>query len=488
MSIRNTTREDLKIQRTIRGTIQTGTIPVGVTAADSAYPVNISDVILGDPTTVPVQYPYYPIEEVYPNFTLKITNDWENKIKPGDALEIKRGNIRGFYTVQKNSYDPVTNLNTVTLFSTRENNLSLDYFIGATGYPVASPDTLLLVNKEMENPNDREPLLKSFDYKMIPTDTDTFSLSTSWTIDPDVSATRLRWRTVPRVSLDSTLSFSISTVGYYSQVPAATIVSDTGRSAKIRLSSSIHTVYLATGGTGYTSASITVSGGGGTGASLVPVISSGAITSVTILSGGSGYTSLPIISITGDGTGAEVSYTKLAVNGLTIEDQGGGYLSVPTVEVDSTHLLTTPVVIGCSLSLTNTGSVDHIKVLNGGSGYTGASVTVSGSVTAQNATAVAYIENGAIVSVKVLNGGKGYTSASAVIVPSGPSGSGAVLSANVDLFSDWFYEDILYKEKAKTISGFKTNLPYEIQIITSEDEYFRGLVKYSDSYTFQYVK
>jgi hypothetical protein len=488
MSIRNTTKEDLKIQRTVRGTIQTGTIPAGVTAVDAGYPVNISDVILGDPTTVPVQYPLYPIEEIYPDYTLKITDNWENKIKSGDALEIKRGNIKGFYTVQKNSYDPVTNLNTITLFSARENNLSLDSFIGATGYPVAAPDTFLLINKEMENPNDRKDLVKSFDYKMIPSDTDTFSLLVSWSLDPNVSATRLRWRTTPRVSLDSNLSFTISTIGYYSQVPTVNLISSTGRSANVALKSSIHTVYLASGGTGYSSASITVSGGGGTGASLVPNITSGAVSSVTIVSGGTGYTSLPTVTISGDGTGASVSYLKLAINTISVLDQGGGYLSAPSIEVDSTYLLTTPVGVTCSLSLVNSGSVDYVKILQGGSGYTGASVSITGSSTLQNATAVAYVENGSIVNVKVLNGGKGYTGASVSVTPSGPSGAGAVLSANIDLFSDWFYEDILYKEKTKTITGLKTNLPYEIQIIASEDELFRGLVKYSDSYTFQYVK
>ena len=67
-------------------------------------------------------------------------------------------------------------------------------------------------------------------------------------------------------------------------------------------------------GLGYSSVpTITVTGGGGIGAALLPVISGTKITSITIISGGSGYTSSPVITVdypSGDtGTVVSVNYS-----------------------------------------------------------------------------------------------------------------------------------------------------------------------------------
>lgn len=60
------------------------------------------------------------------------------------------------------------------------------------------------------------------------------------------------------------------------------------------------------GGTGYTSApSVTLSGGGGTGATATATVAGGAVTAINITAPGSGYTTLPTISFSGGGgTGA----------------------------------------------------------------------------------------------------------------------------------------------------------------------------------------
>src|SRR5690606_11598061 len=58
------------------------------------------------------------------------------------------------------------------------------------------------------------------------------------------------------------------------------------------------------GGSGYTSASVTFSGGGGSGAAATAVISNGKIVNIVITNSGSNYTSIPTMSITGNGTGA----------------------------------------------------------------------------------------------------------------------------------------------------------------------------------------
>lgn len=74
-------------------------------------------------------------------------------------------------------------------------------------------------------------------------------------------------------------------------------------------SSSISSIAVAAGGSGYTSApTVTVSGGGGSGATATATVSSGAVTSVTVTGAGSGYTSIPTVSFSGGGgTGANAS-------------------------------------------------------------------------------------------------------------------------------------------------------------------------------------
>jgi len=61
---------------------------------------------------------------------------------------------------------------------------------------------------------------------------------------------------------------------------------------------------VTTGGTGYTTAPISFSGGGGSGAAATATITDGIITAITITNQGSAYTSNPAVIIGGDGAGA----------------------------------------------------------------------------------------------------------------------------------------------------------------------------------------
>lgn len=63
------------------------------------------------------------------------------------------------------------------------------------------------------------------------------------------------------------------------------------------------------GGSGYTSATVSITGGGGSGAAAEAVLSGGAVVAVNVIGGGSGYTSAPTVTITGDGTGATATAT-----------------------------------------------------------------------------------------------------------------------------------------------------------------------------------
>ncbi len=71
-------------------------------------------------------------------------------------------------------------------------------------------------------------------------------------------------------------------------------------------STSVGTVNVTAGGSGYTTPpTVVFTGGGGTGAAASATITGGVVTSVTVTAGGSGYATLPAVSFTGGGgTGA----------------------------------------------------------------------------------------------------------------------------------------------------------------------------------------
>ena len=95
----------------------------------------------------------------------------------------------------------------------------------------------------------------------------------------------------------------------------------------------ISSITLTNGGTGYNNVpTISIEGGGGTGATAVATVFSGAITTITITNPGSGFTSNPTITITPNAldtsaTGAAATLTLSAAQGSTaIENRNVSYL------------------------------------------------------------------------------------------------------------------------------------------------------------------
>jgi hypothetical protein len=478
--------------------LQNGTIPTGVTSAGAKYPINSADVSIDNPNDYygPTQTPLVSPLSLTSDFKINLDGNWTGRIKTGDPVQIQRGNILSDYVVQNLLFNPGTTSSEVTLNNRREVVHLLDPYIGASGYTSSSYDTYLDLTRTVESPNSPDfSLVKSFSVRMTAdSNPDTFSLSTEWMVDPSVKTTRIRWRSVPRNSNVSNLSFSIATVGNYSQVPLASVISTTGRKAEIQLTSTILAVAVATGGTGYTSLSAVLVSGGGTGATLSTSISSGALSSVSVVSGGTGYSSLPSVVITGDGTGASAYVSQVQVTGVYVIQQGGNYLSAPTVNVDPTYQTgITAAAVSSALFLQNSGRVDYLRVTDGGTGYTGATIGITGSSYLDNATAYAEILNGSIYNIVLTSSGHGYNGATAqpviTITPTGTGGIGASAVANVDIYSSWVYEEASSANQfSKTLSGFKYNIPYEIEILASQDEHFRGLIRYTNTTYFQYYK
>ena len=90
----------------------------------------------------------------------------------------------------------------------------------------------------------------------------------------------------------------------------------------------VSSIPVATGGAGYLDTPIvTITGGGGVGATAVAAISGGAVTNITILSPGTGYTSAPTVTLFGGGysSAATLGTATLAANtsgGLTKQNTG----------------------------------------------------------------------------------------------------------------------------------------------------------------------
>jgi phage tail sheath protein FI len=180
-------------------------------------------------------------------------------------------------------------------------------------------------------------------------------------------------------------------------------------------------------GTGYTSATATISSGSGATAGTI-TIGGGAVTVIPVSSGGSDYTSVPTVSISGDGTGATAHAvlgtgpTAGQVVSVVVDSGGSGYTSA-TATIDAVGTGATAGTITY-----NTGKIISIPVSNGGTGYvTAPTVVISGN--GSSATATAVLSGSTVSSITVTNGGSGYTTASAV---ANAVGSGATAAVTVN--------------------------------------------------------
>ena len=180
-------------------------------------------------------------------------------------------------------------------------------------------------------------------------------------------------------------------------------------------------------GTGYDAANppvITISGGGGSGATANVTVD-GSISEITVDNGGSGYTSSPLVSIVGgggSGASATAIITKGVVSRILINEGGTGYTSQPSITI----------VGGGGLGATGTASVrgpiQSVNILSGGASYTSnPDVTLSSG---SGAVAQPIVNDGRIISIAIISAGSGYTTAPEVSIQG--DGFGAVARATID--------------------------------------------------------
>ncbi|BBT38845.1 phage tail tube protein [Pseudomonas putida] len=120
----------------------------------------------------------------------------------------------------------------------------------------------------------------------------------SLTINADPNnESHLRLHQLSEADGDNTLKFA---VGWSDGTDAPTSVA----------SGSLDQIQVTSGGTGYTSPpTVSITGGGGSGAAATAVLDGDEVVAINITSPGTGYTSVPTVTLSGDGTGATATAT-----------------------------------------------------------------------------------------------------------------------------------------------------------------------------------
>jgi hypothetical protein len=209
---------------------------------------------------------------------------------------------------------------------------------------------------------------------------------------------------------------------------------------------------------------IKIIGGGGSGAVATATVAAGAITAINVSNSGIGFTGPPAITITSGvtnttslvgGTGYVAANTQFTISGgggsgatitpitgsgiitsLTITNAGSGYINTPTITITSGITGTTSVV--------------------GGSGYTNGTypLSISGGG-GSGCTGTFNISSGGLASITIVDAGTGYTSAPTLSFTAAGAGTGA--SATATLGTGASVTAVIGLGASASISGAYTN-------------------------------
>ncbi|MCK4662918.1 MAG: hypothetical protein KAT68_08640 [Bacteroidales bacterium] len=218
------------------------------------------------------------------------------------------------------------------------------------------------------------------------------------------TATMSTFNTIKDISV---MNYTVDTFTVAHEVLIVSAGTGSGAKATTSLSSAgnIRNIVIDNVGAGYIEApTVTISGGGGYGASAHATIAAGSLTGIIIDDAGTGFTSNPTISITAAPTGG-TNATAHAIRGFTIAsinltNNGNGYDFAANVDVQLRYDDTQP----------------YTSAMNGT--YDGSIPTVT--------------LNMSVRSVAVANGGQDFTSNPTVtFIPVGNEGSGASATASI---------------------------------------------------------
>ena len=204
----------------------------------------------------------------------------------------------------------------------------------------------------------------------------------------------------------------------------------TGATASVTVNGSVSEITVTAGGSGYKSSPlVSIVGGGGSGAAATAIITKGVVSRILINSGGTGYTSQPQITIVGGGgTGANATASvRGPIQAVTVGSGGQSYTSTPSVTLSQ-------VVVLLHSFIVNNGRIISIAIISAGSGYTTApEITIQGQ--GFGAVARATIDTdgenaGRVTSITIVNRGISYTQGT-TLINLNSVGQGATFNANV---------------------------------------------------------
>ncbi len=245
-------------------------------------------------------------------------------------------------------------------------------------------------------------------------------------------------------------SFTMSNNGAsYTSVPEVLIVGDgSGATATATMNGGeVTSINVVTGGTGYTTATVYVTGSSDLCCGAHPVLYNNTVESieidsiidtVSIIDPGTGYDDgiLTTISVSGDGEGLDLRpiIRDGVIRGVYVSNRGQGYSfadltvtgdgagAVLSAVVSPTHTLGQVDTLQYNVeALAIAGAIDNVVMIDGGAGYTTATVTITGDGT--GATANAVISSGVITKILIDASGKNYTSATVTITGDGVGAS-----------------------------------------------------------------
>jgi len=223
----------------------------------------------------------------------------------------------------------------------------------------------------------------------------------------------------------------------------------------MNLSSGVYKLKVTTGGQSYSAApAVTISGGGGTGASAVAQMNGTKVDAIVITNAGSGYTSTPTVTLanasgdtTGNGAAATAGVIALTTPACFFQGRFGDMYGIdgksrgfrwdgetPTLEpLGISKPLSAPTV--AMSTSTGKGYVRSITIIAGGAGYfepptvtfSGGGLTVGST---DHATARAKVMNARVIGMTVDSRGGKYTSVPTINF-SGGVAAGATLNVGV---------------------------------------------------------
>jgi len=254
-------------------------------------------------------------------------------------------------------------------------------------------------------------------------------ISTQFNITSGIGYTRPPLLTVsaPNVGINtatiiSTLGVSTVTVvnagtGYTSSPTLALTPTVTGFAATVGLGVTSDDIIIS-GGNGYSGApnvifsmpSIGINSATGT---FTGIGAGGALEDFIITNIGSGYINIPTVTITGGGgTGAGITITKMGVTDVTVNNAGFGATLVPTPQILAS--------VGSGASVTVAMGIGRVNVVGFGSGYNiapGIAVTAVDGLTGSGGSVTTGL-GVTFINVTITNPGFGYSSIPTVTVSS----------------------------------------------------------------------